>query len=88
MPFTASWMDLEMIHLNHLGMIWQSESERKRQMPYDMTYIRNLKSDTDLSMKQKQIHRHGEQTCGCQRGAGRWRSWMGNLGLAGVKCCI
>ena len=24
----------------------------------------------DLSMKQKQTHRHGEQTCGCQVGRG------------------
>ena len=24
----------------------------------------------NTSMKQKQIHRHGEQTCGCQGGAG------------------
>ena len=25
----------------------------------------------NLSMKQKQTHRHREQTCGCQRGVGR-----------------
>ena len=25
----------------------------------------------NLSTKQKQTHRHREQTCGCQRGAGR-----------------
>ena len=31
-----------------------------------------------LSMKQKQTHRHTEQTCGCQ-GGGRWG---GSLGLA------
>ena len=30
----------------------------------------------NLSMKQKQIHRHREQTCGCQRGGGgRGMDW-------------
>ena len=31
----------------------------------------------NLSMKQKQIHRHIEQTCGCQRekGGGRGMDW-------------
>ena len=31
----------------------------------------NLKYDMNLSMKQKQTHRHREQTCGCQ-GGGTW----------------
>ena len=26
----------------------------------------------NLSMKQKQTHRHGEQTCGCQGGGTEW----------------
>ena len=29
----------------------------------------------NLSTKQKQTHRHGEQTCGCQGGGGR--EWDG-----------
>ena len=33
----------------------------------------NLKYDTNLSMKQKQTHRHGEQTCDWQGGAGHRR---------------
>ena len=40
MPFTATWMDLEIIIL--------SESDRERQIPYDITYMRNLqKNDTN-----------------------------------------
>ena len=34
----------------------------------------------NLSTKQKQIHKHGEQTCGCQ-GGGEGVGWRGNLGL-------
>ena len=36
----------------------------------------------NLSMRQKQTHRHREQTCGCQRGGGVGRGWNGSLGLA------
>ena len=40
-----------------------SKSERERQIPYDITYMWNLKYDTNESIyEQKQIHR---QTCGC-----------------------
>ena len=37
MPFAASWMDLEIITL--------SKSERKKQIPSDITYMWNLKHD-------------------------------------------
>ena len=37
MPFTATWMDLEIIIL----------IERERQIPYDITYMWNLKYDTN-----------------------------------------
>ena len=36
----------------------------------------------DLSMKQKQTHRHREQTCGCQGGWGVGEGWTGSLRLA------
>ena len=36
----------------------------------DITYMWNLKYGTNESTKQKQTHRHGEQTCGCQGGGG------------------
>ena len=46
MPFAATWMELEIIIL--------SKSERERQMSYNITYMYNLKYDTNyLSMKQK-----------------------------------
>ena len=39
MPFSATWRDLKMIIL--------SKSERERQIPYDITYMWNLKYDTN-----------------------------------------
>ena len=40
MPFAATWMDLEIIILSKV-------SQRERQIPYDITYVWNLKYDTN-----------------------------------------
>ena len=40
----------------------------------------------NISMKQKQTQRHGEQTCACQGGVGEGRT--GSLGLADANCYI
>ena len=46
-----------------------SQSEGGRQIPYDITYMWNLKHGTmNLSIEKKQTHGHGEQTCGCWGG--------------------
>ena len=39
MPFSAIWMDLEIIILSKVG--------KERQIPYDITYMWNLKYDTN-----------------------------------------
>ena len=36
----------------------------------------------NLSLKQKQTHRHRDQTCGCQQGGGGEEGWTRNLELA------
>ena len=36
----------------------------------------------NLFTKQKQTHRHREQTCDLQRGEGMGGGWIGSLGLA------
>ena len=36
----------------------------------------------NLSTKQKQTHKHREQTCGCQRGEWVEEGWIKSLGLA------
>ena len=41
MPFAAIWMDLE------ISILKQSKSERERQIPYDITYVWNIKYDTN-----------------------------------------
>ena len=47
MPFSATWMDLEII-------IQNTKSKRWRQIPYDLTYICNLKNDiSELVCKTK-----------------------------------
>ena len=57
-----TWMDLEVI------ILWKSKSEREGKILYDITYMWNLKRNTNI--KHKQTHRHREQTSGCQRSEG------------------
>ena len=49
-----------------------SKSDRERQIPYDFTYMWNIKNQNKWTniTKQKQTHRYREQTGGCQRGGG------------------
>ena len=54
-----------------LRNILSSGSERKRQIPYDITYIWNLMYSTDEPFHRKETHGLGQQTCGCQGGWGR-----------------
>ena len=42
----------------------------------------------NLSMNQKQTHRHREQTCGCQAGGGVGKGWVGSLRLADANYYI
>ena len=41
MPFTATWMDLE------ISILSKSESKSERQIPYNITYMWNLKYGTN-----------------------------------------
>ena len=75
MSFVATRMDLEMIILSEV---------RKRKIPYDILYMWNM-TQVNLSVKQKQTHRHREQTCGCQGGESVGEGRTGNLGLAGAN---
>ena len=72
MPSAATWMDPEITILSKYHMI---------------TYMWNLKYDTDLFMKWKQTHRRGEQTLVVPKGSA-WEGWIGSLELAEANCYI
>ena len=64
-----------------------NKSKRERQILYGITYMWNLQYDTnELIVKQKQTHRHREQTCGCQGCVGE--GWIGSLGLVDANYYI
>ena len=57
-------------------------SKSEKEIPYDITDVWNLNiTQMNLSMKEKQTHKHREQTCDCQ-GEGGGEKWIRNLGLA------
>ena len=54
-----------------------SKSERERQIPYDITYMWNLKYGTNEPIYKAEIHRDREQICGFQGLGGRERGGLG-----------
>ena len=82
-PFAATWIQLEIIVL--------SEVSRKEKDKYHMISliceIENM-TQMNLSMKQKWIHRHREQTCVCQGWGRAGEEWIGSLGLADASYYI
>ena len=74
MSFLATWMELEILIASEI--------------PYDITYMWNLKYVTDDPIyKTETDHRDGEQTCGCP-GRREEVGWMASLGLVNTKYCI
>ena len=67
MPFAATWIELDIL----------SEVSWKEKDKYHVTsHMQILKHGTDDPIyKTETDHGHGEQTCGCQEGAGR--EWDG-----------
>ena len=49
LPFTTTWMELESIMLSEI-------SQCERQIPYDLTFNRNLINKTNKQAKYNQIH--------------------------------
>ena len=77
-PCAATWMELEILIL--------SESERERQIPYDITYIWNLIYGTNEPFHRKETHGLGEQTCDCH--GGRGVGWTGSMRLRDANYCL
>ena len=57
-------------------------SKSDRQILNDITYMWNLKCNRNELTKQKQTHRHREETWGCQGVGSSGKGWIGSLGLA------
>ena len=76
-------MDLEIIILSEV------KSERERQIPYDITYMWNLKYDTNepiyATITDSQTKRTGFWL---PKGRGTGEGWTGSLGLADVHYYI
>ena len=66
MTFGAAWMQLEILIL----------SQKEKDIYHMISLICGIQNvaQMNLSIEQKQTHRHGEQTCNCQGGGGG--SWM------------
>ena len=59
-------------------------SERERRIPYDVTYMWNLKYGTNEPIYKTETNSHREQTCGCQVGLkGEGEDW--EFGVNGCK---
>ena len=62
LAFTTVWVDLQGIML--------SEQVRERQIPFEFTYLCNLKTKIHEQTILKQTQRYKEQTDGCQKEGG------------------
>ena len=58
-PLAASWLQLEIIILSEVS---QTEKDKS----YNVTYMLNLKYNTNEHIYETETHRPREQTCSCQ----------------------
>ena len=64
-PFVTAWMELESI------MLKQNKPGGERQIPYDLTFNRNLINETNKQAKDNQRQWNWESADSDQRGEGR-----------------
>ena len=75
MPFAATWIDLEMIILSEV-----SQKEKDRYHLISLRHgIQNM-TQTNISIKQKQIHRYRKEIYACQGGGCRGKDWEFGIG--------
>ena len=60
-------------------------SQSEIQLSYDITYMCNLKYDTNELIYKTETDSQREQTGGCQGGGGLRKGWSGRLGLADIR---
>ena len=78
MPPTATWMQLEIFILSEV---------RQRQIPCDITYMYNLKYDTNELIYKTEIDQQRTDLW-LLRGNGKGVGWTGSLGLADANYYI
>ena len=86
MPFAVTWIELEILILNEVNQ----KQKNKYHMISLICGILNT-AQMNLSTKQKQTQRHGEQTGGCQTRSGREWDGLGcteSLELVDANYCI
>ena len=69
MPFVATWMQLEICILSEI-------SQKERQIPYDITYMWNLKYGTDEPIYRRETDSQTQRT-DLWLTRGRRREWDG-----------
>ena len=72
MPFAKTWIDLQIVILNEI-------SQKEKDKYHDITYMWNLKYDTNELIYEIDSQIYREQTCGCQGegwGLGVWDQQM------------
>ena len=72
MPLVATWIQLEILILSEV-------SQKERQLPYDITYMQNLKYDTSEPIYQTERLTYMENRLVVAKG--REVGWLGSLGL-------
>jgi len=81
MPFAATWIEREMIILR--------VSQKERQTPYDITYLRNLRCDTNEPIYETETEsRTQRRDWWLSRGRALGEGWSRSLGLADANWYI
>lgn len=83
MPFVATWMQLEILILNEV-------SQKEKNKCYMISLLWGIENRTqmNLSIKQKQTHRHRKQANGYQKGKGVGETEIRSLRLTDTNYYI
>ena len=80
MPFAATWLKLEILTLSEM-------SEKERQIPYDITYMWNLKYGTNAPIFRTETLTLRTDLW-LSKGRGEGVGWTGSLGLVDANYYI
>ena len=78
-------MKLDIIILSKVNQNGKDRKERKRQIPYDITYIWNLIYSPNEPFHRKENHGHALVDT---KRAGEGMGWIGSLGLIDANYCL